>query len=124
MVIDELKSLFAEYEKALLGNDVSALKGFFWESPETVRFGQSENLFGAEAINTFRLERSVKDLSREVTRVEYLVLDANYAVINMCFIRQLKGVPRNGRQTQVWKRFPELGWKIVSAHVSLLEEPE
>jgi hypothetical protein len=27
------------------------------------------------------------------------------------------GIPRHGRQSQVWVKFPE-GWKIVSAHVS------
>jgi hypothetical protein len=32
------------------------------------------------------------------------------------------GVERHGRQTQFWIRFPE-GWKIVSAHVSLLPAP-
>ncbi len=26
--------------------------------------------------------------------------------------------PKHGRQSQVWVRFPDAGWKIVSAHVS------
>ena len=29
---------------------------------------------------------------------------------------------RVGRQMQTWVRFPE-GWKIVAAHVSIIDEP-
>jgi Protein of unknown function (DUF3225) len=28
-----------------------------------------------------------------------------------------------GRQSQTWVRFPEVGWKVVSAHVSTMEGP-
>ena len=28
-----------------------------------------------------------------------------------------------GRQSQSWVRFPDLGWKVVSAHVSTIEGP-
>ena len=124
MVIEELKTLFAEYETALQSNDIQKLTDFFWDSPQTVRFGQSENLFGSEAIREFRRNRPKQHLSREVVRVEYLVLDDNHGVINMCFIRHYKGVPKEGRQTQVWKRLDGLGWKVVAAHVSLKSEIE
>ncbi|MDO9060019.1 MAG: DUF3225 domain-containing protein, partial [Bradyrhizobium sp.] len=32
------------------------------------------------------------------------------------------GGGRVGRQMQTWVRFPE-GWKIVAAHVSIIDEP-
>ena len=122
MVKDELRKLFEAYELALVGNDVAALESFFWESPEAVRLGPTENLFGSDEINVFRRGRSSKGLEREVTRVEYIVLNENHGVINLCFRKQAGGALRQGRQTQVWKRFPEVGWKIVSAHVSYLEK--
>jgi len=28
-----------------------------------------------------------------------------------------------GRQSQTWVRFPGLGWKVVSAHVSVMSAP-
>jgi len=121
-MVNELKALFEAYETALVNNDVSALEAFFWDSPAAVRLGPTENLFGSEAIKEFRRNRPSVGLEREVTRVEYIMLDENHGVINVCFTKQFKGTLRNGRQTQVWKRFPELGWRITSAHVSFVEE--
>lgn len=122
MVIDELKALCSAYENALVSNDVPTLEAFFWDSAQAVRLGPTENLFGSEEIVEFRRQRSSSGLERDVQRVEYIVLDENHGVINLCFTRSFKGRERSGRQTQVWKRFPQIGWKIVSAHVSFLEE--
>jgi hypothetical protein len=36
-------------------------------------------------------------------------------------LRNTQGIPRNGRQSQVWRKFDD-GWKIVSAHVSFMAE--
>jgi 1-carboxybiuret hydrolase subunit AtzH-like protein len=27
-----------------------------------------------------------------------------------------------GRQTQTWIRFPDVGWKVIHAHVSMIAE--
>lgn len=124
MVIDELKALVESYECALVGNDVPALEAFFWESPAAVRLGPTENLFGSDQIKEFRRNRSSVGLAREILRVEYIVLDHDHGVTNLLFSKQVGEAMRTGRQTQVWKRFPDVGWKIVSAHVSYLEEPE
>jgi len=35
---------------------------------------------------------------------------------------QRVGNPRSGRQSQTWLRTPD-GWRVVSAHVSLLTSP-
>jgi len=55
---------------------------------------------------------------REIFNLQVTV-DAVMAVITVEFQRSLAGVLRQGRQTQVWHRFP-LGWKIVSAQGSLM----
>ena len=34
------------------------------------------------------------------------------------------GRPLIGRQSQTWVRFPDLGWKAISAHVSTMEGPK
>jgi Protein of unknown function (DUF3225) len=35
----------------------------------------------------------------------------------------VRGRDRIGRQSQRWVRFPDLGWKVIAAHVSMLETP-
>jgi hypothetical protein len=40
-------------------------------------------------------------------------------IVNLEFMRPIDGIGQYGRQTQFWFRFPE-GWRIASAHVSLL----
>jgi hypothetical protein len=43
------------------------------------------------------------------------------AISTIEFDRKAFGAMRQGRQTQVWRRFAE-GWRIVSAHVSFTFE--
>jgi hypothetical protein len=43
----------------------------------------------------------------------------NSGAITLEFVRVMNGIPREGRQSQMWHKFPD-GWKVVSAHVSLL----
>jgi hypothetical protein len=121
MIIDDTETLaeislqFAAYERALMDNDVAALDGFFWESELAVRFGNGESLFGFAAIAAFRAARPRMKLRRlQNTRVTCFGKD--YGVTTTEYIRD--GDTRLGRQSQVWVKFPELGWKIVSAHVS------
>ncbi len=118
-LVAELTQLYLTYEKALCENDLAVLDDLFWDSPEVVRFGATENLYGIEAIRTFRQERPVKDLAREIAHLKVVTFGDDTATVTLEFCRTIAGVPRSGRQSQVWRKFPE-GWKIVSAHVSLL----
>jgi len=34
---------------------------------------------------------------------------------------KVRGKDLVGRQSQSWVRFPDLGWKVISAHVSTME---
>jgi hypothetical protein len=116
----ELSAACDSYETALVTNDVATLIGHFWDAPETVRYGVTENLYGAEEIRAFRKGRPSKGLAREVDRREITLLDAITGYCNLEFSRETSGGVVRGRQTQFWRKFPELGWKVVSAHVSLL----
>ncbi len=125
MIIDdpatkaEVEARFAAYETALMTNDVAALDDFFWPAPLALRFGAGESLFGFDAIAAFRAARggSPKRMLRN-TRVTCFGME--YAVATTEFLRA--GENRVGRQTQVWVKFPGMGWRIVSAHVSLVAE--
>jgi ketosteroid isomerase-like protein len=106
---------FVAYETALETNDVAALDVFFWNSDHAVRFGTNESLFGFAAIAAFRAARGgVK--ARRLQSTQITCFGTDHAVATTEFLRD--GEPRLGRQTQVWVRFPERGWLIVSAHVS------
>lgn len=118
-LVAELTELYLTYEKALCENDVATLDTLFWESEDVLRFGATENLYGIEQIRTFRQNRPVKDLAREISNLKVATFGSDTAAVTLEFCRVVNGVPRSGRQSQMWRKFPE-GWKIVSAHVSLL----
>jgi AtzH-like/1-carboxybiuret hydrolase subunit AtzG-like len=119
-VVAEFSALHEEYETALVSNDVEKLTQFFWNSPLALRFGVRENLYGAEEIEAFRKARSPAGLNRDIFNVKIVTFGDDCGVVTLEFRRQSSGVPK-GRQSQVWRKFPE-GWKIVSAHVSLMYE--
>ena len=121
-VAAEIAALHQQYEAALVSNDVAALTAFFWDSPHALRFGVAESLYGVKAIEEFRKNRPPVDLAREVSNLTIVTFDADCAVVTLEFSRSLRGIRRNGRQSQVWRRFTE-GWRIVSAHVSLTPQP-
>ena len=112
-----IAALHQQYEAALVSNDVETLVKFFWDSPLALRFGVGESLYGAEEIERFRKNRPPIDLQRETSNLRIVTFGEDCAVVTLEFIRKTKGIARQGRQTQVWRKFDE-GWKIVSAHVS------
>jgi hypothetical protein len=118
-VVAELQELYPRYEQALVSNDVETLVDMFWASPEVMRFGVTENLYGHQELEAFRKSRPAANLSRTVTRLDVVSFGRDFASITLEFERNTaKGIVR-GRQSQVWVRLPQ-GWRIVSAHVSLL----
>ena len=114
----EVTALFEAYEKALVTNDVPVLDGFFRDAPETIRYGVRENLYGYEEIKAFRAARPGQGLARELERTSITTYGRDLATCSTMFRRD--NSPRIGRQMQTWVRFPD-GWKIVAAHVSLME---
>lgn len=118
-VVAELQALYAKYEAALMANDAETLTKMFWASPQAMRFGITENLYGIDEIEAFRKARPAVNLARTVRRLDIAAFGADFASITLEFERVIGGKTISGRQSQVWVRFPE-GWRIVSAHVSNL----
>ena len=117
-IIAEITELHDTYEKALLANDVAALNHSFWSSPQVTRFGVGEQLYGAQAIAAYRKDSLPVPLDRHILRRTITTFGSDMATV-MCEISQsVAGQPRTNRQSQVWVRLPDIGWKIVSAHVS------
>lgn len=117
----EVEAAFADYERALVANDVEALDRFFLPSEAAIRFGGSENLFGYEAIKAFRAARSPAGLARKLEKTRIVAYGRDCAVAATLFRRD-SAPGKIGRQMQTWVRFPA-GWRIVAAHVSIIDEP-
>ncbi len=119
-VLRQVQAVSDLYEQALVGNHVAVLDELFWNSPHTLRYGVGENLHGYAAIQAFRAARPATGLARTVLRTDITTYGHDFATVNILF--QRTGASRSGRQSQTWLRTTE-GWKVVSAHVSLLELP-
>ena len=120
-VLTEVTAQFARYEKALVNNDVAALDELFRDDPRTLRYGGGENLYGYREIMAFRAGRSPAGLIRRLDRTVITTYGRDTAVASTLFYRDT-APGKVGRQMQTWVRFPD-GWKIVAAHVSVIDEP-
>jgi hypothetical protein len=117
----EVEAAFADYERALVTNDVAALDRFFWPNEAAIRYGAGENLYGYEAIKAFRAARAPAGLARKLEKTRIVAYGRDCAIAATLFRRD--NVPgKVGRQMQTWIRFPE-GWRIVAAHVSVIGDP-
>jgi hypothetical protein len=116
-VVAEVSAVFEQYELALVNNDVAVLDVLFYNSPHTLRYGATENLYGYEAIQAFRASRPSQGLARERMNIVITTYGRDFATANTEF--QRVGSDRTGRQSQTWVRTSE-GWRVVAAHVSLL----
>lgn len=118
-IVAELQALHPRYEAALVENDVETLTSLTWNSPYAVRMGLAENLYGIEEIAAFRKQRSPVNLTRSVRRIDIVTFGRDFGSVTLEFERTVDGKQNRGRQSQMWARLPE-GWRIVTAHVSLL----
>ena len=120
-VLAEVTVQFARYEQALVANDVAVLDALFRADARTLRYGIGENLYGYDAITAFRAARSPVGLMRKTAKTLITTYGRDAAVASTLFYRDT-APGRVGRQMQTWVRFAE-GWKIVAAHVSIIDEP-
>jgi hypothetical protein len=120
-VVAEVRAAFERYERAVVTNDVSTLDEIFRNDPRTMRYGQSENLYGYKEIAAFRAARPSAGLARTLSRTVITTFGRDFAVASTLFHRTT-APGKVGRQTQTWVRFAE-GWRIVVGHVSAIEEP-
>ena len=119
-VLAEVTAQFARYEKALVTNDVAVLDELFRNDARTIRYGVAEHLYGYDEIMAFRAGRSPVGLMRRTERTVITTYGRDMAVALTLFYRD-NAPGKVGRQMQTWVRFDE-GWKIVAAHVSVIDE--
>ncbi len=119
-IVAEIRDLFERYEQALIEKDVDVLDATFWNSPHTIRLSFDEHGYGFDEIHAHRVRRPPGPGTKEERqRLDILTLGDDFATVNLVF--KIRGQDRIGRQSQTWVRFPDVGWKVVSAHVSRMD---
>jgi hypothetical protein len=121
-VVAEVRKAFDAYEVALVTNDVAGLDALFRDDPRTIRYGASENLYGYAEIMAFRAARSPVGLGRTISKTVITTYGREFAVASTLYNRP-SAAGKIGRQMQTWVKFPE-GWRVVAAHVSLIDPPK
>ena len=120
-VVAEVTALFEAYEQALIEKDVDVLDNTFWNNPHTIRYAMHENGYGFDDIHRHRVARTPGPGIKEVRRrLEILTLGDAFATVNLEF--KVRDQDEVGRQSQTWVKFPDLGWKVVVAHVSIQDK--
>ncbi|HEY4331302.1 MAG TPA: AtzH-like domain-containing protein [Ilumatobacteraceae bacterium] len=113
----EVRAMSDAYEAALLANDIDAMNGVFWESPEVLRFGVGDAQVGIDEVVAWRAAAIPVSPRRRITSRTILELAPGVVAVDLTF--------RNGdehaigRQSQTWVRGDD-GWRIARAHVSVI----
>ena len=119
-VVAEIREIFEGYEQALIDKNVDVLDATFWDSPHTIRYALHENGYGFAEIHQHRVARPPgRGIKERRIRLEILTLGRDLATVNLEFT--VRGKDLIGRQSQTWVRFPDLGWKVIAAHVSTMD---
>lgn len=119
--IAEVRAVFDRYEAAIAANDAAVLDSSFWDDQRVVRYGITELLYGIDAIRAFRA--SVKSYApRAQKKITITTFGRDFAATNLEYQRLDSGLV--GRETKIMARIPEQGWRIVSAHVSLMAQTD
>ena len=120
-ILAEVRAVFDRYEAAIAANDASVLDRSFWDDPRVVRYGITEILYGIEAIRAFRA--SVKSYApRAQKKITITTFGRDFATTNLEYQRLDSGLV--GRETKIMARIPVQGWRVVSAHVSLMAQTD
>ena len=120
-VVAEVGALFERYEQALIDKNVEVLDDTFWRSPHTIRLANAEHGYGFDRIHAFRVARPPGPGTKERRlRLDIVTLGRNVATVTLVY--KVRGRDATGRQMQTWVRFPDVGWKVIAAHVSMITE--
>ena len=115
-----VRALSDAYEAALVANDVAAMDGMFWESPQALRFGIAEIQRGYDEIAAWRRASTGVSPLRRITTREVRELVPGVVAVDLTFVNG--DDPPVGRQSQTWV-LTSAGWRIVRAHVSMQARP-
>ena len=120
-VVDEVRGLFERYEQALIDKNVEVLDATFWNSPHTIRLANNEHGYGFDRIHAFRVSRPPGPGTKE-KRLRLDIVTVGRDIATATLVYKVRGREMTGRQMQTWVRFPDVGWKVIAAHVSTIDK--
>ena len=119
--VAEMRTAFEAYESAFVANDTEALDAFFLHEPTTIRYGVADMQLGMDELRAYRRAVSPVGLERELRKAVITTYGTDFAVASTLFFRD-RHPGKTGRQMQTWIRTAN-GWRIVAAHVSVIDDP-
>ena len=120
-VVADVSDLFERYEQALIDKNVDVLDATFWNSPHTIRLAHNEHGYGFDRIHAHRVARVPGPGTKEKRlRLDIVTVGRDIATVTLVY--KVRGKDMTGRQMQTWVRFPDVGWKVIAAHVSMIAE--
>lgn len=120
-VVEEVRQLFERYEQALIDKNVEVLDATFWNSPHAIRLANHEHGYGFDRIHAHRVARVPGPGTKE-KRLRLDIVTVGRDIATVALVYKVRGREMTGRQTQTWVRFPDAGWKVIAAHVSMIGE--
>lgn len=120
-VVAEVSALFERYEQALIDKNVEVLDATFWNSPYAIRLANHEHGYGFDRIHAHRVARVPGPGTKE-KRLRLDVVTVGRDIATVTLVYKVRGKDMTGRQMQTWVRFPDAGWKVIAAHVSMIGE--
>jgi len=120
VVLAEVTEVFHAYEAALMANDVAALNAYFWADARTTRYGIADRQWGIDELVAFRAATPAPNFTRTLHHLRIIGFGPDMAVAQVEFERS--DTTLRGFQSQTWVRLTPgpAGWRIVSAHVSMI----
>ena len=118
----EVEAVFAAYERALVGNDVAALDAFFLDCAEGDPLRRRREPLRHRGNPGVSRRALAGGSCARLERTQITTYGRDFAIAATLF-RRASAPGKIGRQMQTWVRFPQ-GWRIVAAHVSLIDEPK
>ena len=115
-VVDEVTAAFNRYEKALNTNDVVTLDSLFWKSPQTLRYGIGEQLYGHDQIAAFRAGRDPGFVVQRDLLKLWIVHGRDFGTAN-CEFQVATAPPRPAGRAIPDARTPE-GWRRGRARLA------
>ena len=120
-VVEEVRALFERYEQALIDKNVEVLDATFWDSPFAIRLANHEHGYGFDRIHAHRVARVPGPGTKEKRlRLDIVTVGRDIATVTLVY--KVRGRDMTGQQMQTWVRFPDAGWKVIAAHVSMIGE--
>ncbi len=119
-VVAEVTAAWTTYNQALNSGNIAVQNKSFRNDERTVRYGPAENLYGYKAIEGYRATSRPIDPPLTFSSTVITTYGRDFAVAST-LTHRANQPGKVGRQMQTGVRFPD-GWKVVAAHVSIIDE--